>query len=543
MASIEGAETYLRVLASNTLPIASVLSVERLSLAHARALLGAKVVGVADEITDDGPMDEPDEAESVEEPEEQAPEEDAVPADPEDPSRYFRYATPAPAAERAAPPRPPVAETSYVDFDGPPDLNADEEAEEPVSGGAFGDEVVTTVADAAEIARLHQQTAPTPVPATRAATVPPNPPRASAPDGGARAIPPAPVRTPVAPPRAPTPPPALPPPTPVPAARSQPPATARVLVGSAPETVDVEAFDEEEPEQGEPNLVPSSSTPTMGPRTPAPAAQRTPAASGRVTAGLYGDPAVPRIRDGAEARPRAAAIQIDPDKGVGRVVGAPEEEAIEIGDLGDYGEEEVDDGGSGEFRLDVQEYETQAAEAVEEPEPEQVEEVEEPVEEEPPSSMDRGAAAKALHVARHAVESGDMATASQIYSDLIDMDPGNVDAHIGRGRLYLDLGDFSRSMSDFLAAEDLAPGSPEPQIAVGDLYFARKDYRKAISYFDAALEMSPMHAMALCRRGISHYYRKNHGAALADLTRAVQLDPEIPNIQSYLSMARKRSGR
>lgn len=340
------------------------------------------------------------------------------------------------------------------------------------------------------------------------------------------------------------------------------------MIGAPPAIVDVDdAGDEDlfaEETYVEPSPPPVIRLGTPRPaieRTPAPSAARLPVAatlrtpaatplraggpSARVTAGLYGDPSVPRIRDAADQRPRAAAIQINADQGTGRVLGQEEEEeAIEIGDLGDYGEEEVEDAGSGEFRLDVQQYDDAPDEEPEEEMNEDTDETGEPLSDD--SSANRMAANEvyaALMRARESVEAGDLARGAELYSDLIDLDPGNVDAQIGRGRLFLDLGDFSRSMSDFMTAEDLAPDSPEPQIAVGDLYFARKDYRKAISFFDSALEKEPNHAMALCRRGISHYYRKNHPVALQDLSRAYQLDPEIPNIQTYLSMAKKRSGR
>jgi tetratricopeptide (TPR) repeat protein len=135
-----------------------------------------------------------------------------------------------------------------------------------------------------------------------------------------------------------------------------------------------------------------------------------------------------------------------------------------------------------------------------------------------------------------------MHTAAELFSDVLDIDQDNIEAHLGRGRIYLDLGDFARAMSDFTVAEDLAPSSPEPQVAIGDMYFARKDYRKAIEYFDAAIGMSPDHAMAHCRRGISHYYRKSYGRAVDDLTRAQRLDGTIPNIKTYVAMAKKKTG-
>ena len=42
-------------------------------------------------------------------------------------------------------------------------------------------------------------------------------------------------------------------------------------------------------------------------------------------------------------------------------------------------------------------------------------------------------------------------------------------------------------------------------------------------------------------RGISHYYRKNYNDAVDDLTRAQKLDPEIPNIGTFVSMAKKKA--
>ncbi|MBX2800867.1 MAG: tetratricopeptide repeat protein [Myxococcales bacterium] len=138
---------------------------------------------------------------------------------------------------------------------------------------------------------------------------------------------------------------------------------------------------------------------------------------------------------------------------------------------------------------------------------------------------------------------GDLYGAADLYSDVIDANPDHVAAHIARGRLYLDLGDFARAMSDFTVAEELAADDPEPRVAMGDLYFARKDYVAAIDYYDVALEVLPSHAMAFCRRGMCHYYRKNYPEALQDLEAAERLDAEIPNLMTYVAMARKRAGR
>jgi Flp pilus assembly protein TadD len=240
-------------------------------------------------------------------------------------------------------------------------------------------------------------------------------------------------------------------------------------------------------------------------------------------------------------RPRAAAIQINPSGSGGKVLGLEEEEEpIEIGAAEDEengGEIDLAEGFSVSMQP-AEELELDDSEESEESEDE--DENVEPMPAVAPAKPTKEETDAILAKARQSATEGRLQQGADLFSDVIDADPDNVDAHVARGRLYLDLGDYSRAMSDFMVAEDIAPNSPEPQVAIGDLYFARKDYRKAIDYFNAALEVSPNHAMAYCRRGISHYYRKNFREAVEDLLQAEKLNSEIPNIQTYVAMARKK---
>ena len=279
----------------------------------------------------------------------------------------------------------------------------------------------------------------------------------------------------------------------------------------------------------------------------------TPRVSASATAGLYGDPNVPTIREGREPKPVAAAIQLNPDgvapkasQALSADVFEEDDEVLEIGGVedydDDYDEDDFDAASGGGFALNVEEFDDDDDDDEYEDD-EDEEEMEVPAV--PPVPVFTGpgkeeiAAMFAKAVA--AADLGDIERGVDLFSDVIDADGENVQAHVGRGRLYLDLGDYSRAMSDFMVAEDIEEGNPEPQIAIGDLYFARKDYRRAIDYFNAALELSPNHAMAFCRRGISHYYRKNYSEGLSDLTKARELDSDIPNIGTYISMAKKKT--
>lgn len=255
---------------------------------------------------------------------------------------------------------------------------------------------------------------------------------------------------------------------------------------------------------------------------------------------------VPRIMDGSAPKVAAAAIQLTPAGGDGKVkaqILSEEEEELEIGAAEDYDADyEYDEDGDG-FSIAIEEYEDGEEEEEEE---EEAPEAPAPAAAARPAEVDHGPRLTLDEIkdligrAKSAAERGDLEGGVALYSDVLDADPDSIEASIGRGRLYLDLGDFARAMSDFSVAEDLAPESPEPQVAIGDLYFARKEYRKAIDYFNAALEVSPNHAMAFCRRGISHYYRKDYNEALEDLNNAQRLDPDIPNIRTYVSMAKKK---
>ena len=244
---------------------------------------------------------------------------------------------------------------------------------------------------------------------------------------------------------------------------------------------------------------------------------------------------VPTIREGGDARPRGAAILIGTgdQAGAPKVLGLEEEfEPLEMGEAdGDV------PAGEG-FQIQVEEYDD-VYETIEEEEPSAMPVPAPP----PPPRVGPGKAElrALLDQAHEAAKSGENERAVDLFSDVLDADPDNVEAHIGRGRLYLDLADYARAMSDFTVAEDIEEASPEPQVAIGDLYFARKDYRKAIDYFTVALEMSPNHAMAYCRRGISHYYRKNYAEALDDLLRAQRIDNEIANISTFVAMAKKKA--
>ena len=276
-----------------------------------------------------------------------------------------------------------------------------------------------------------------------------------------------------------------------------------------------------------------------------PRAQSVPVAGiamgGREVSGRFSQPtAVPTIRDQSTPKPRAAAIQLGTDEGSPVVLGMEEEdEPIAVGgaeDDDDYDYDPDDYDPDAGFTLEVEEYEEYEYEEEEEPEPE-------PEPEPVVPDLPQVDIAGSLKQASAAAEEGQLSDAIDLYSDVLDADYDNVQALVGRGRAQLVLGDFARAMSDFTIAHETAPQDPEPLIAIGDLYFERKDYKSAIEHYDAGLQADPSHALGFCRRGISHYSRKDYTAAVDDLNKAKELDPDLANIKTYISMAKKKARR
>lgn len=132
------------------------------------------------------------------------------------------------------------------------------------------------------------------------------------------------------------------------------------------------------------------------------------------------------------------------------------------------------------------------------------------------------------------------AAAMELYNKVLDMDPRNYEAHIGRGVLHLESRDFKRAADEFSVAEQLDATRPAAALGLAEVHFHRKQFNKAIRYYSQCLTLDDRLAQAYCNRGLSLYYQKNYKKAFLDLMRAYELDPELPNIRKYLKLVKNK---
>ena len=84
---------------------------------------------------------------------------------------------------------------------------------------------------------------------------------------------------------------------------------------------------------------------------------------------------------------------------------------------------------------------------------------------------------------------------------VIDLDPGNADAHLGRANANADLGERRSALEDYDAAIRLAPGDAVAHYSRGACHAQLGNLAGAVSDFDVAILLAPDNADPWYNRG------------------------------------------
>ncbi len=152
------------------------------------------------------------------------------------------------------------------------------------------------------------------------------------------------------------------------------------------------------------------------------------------------------------------------------------------------------------------------------------------IEAEDPGNPDAKVGIGKVYLAR-----GDAETAKDYFEDAVEIDPENADAYLGLARAYQVLGELDQAIASF---ENALAGNPDNlsiKFPLAMLYFQTEEYSKAIPYMEEILAVNGnMHGLR--QRLIQSYVRTGQYGKAADHA-AVYLEADPDNTQRILYTA------
>ena len=118
--------------------------------------------------------------------------------------------------------------------------------------------------------------------------------------------------------------------------------------------------------------------------------------------------------------------------------------------------------------------------------------------------------------------------AIEYYSEALKLNPGLVEAYIGRGVAYTKKDDFDRAIKDYNKAVELNPNYAMAYYNLGNAYLHKDDPDKAIKDYTQAIELQPDDSDAYIGRGVAYAKKGNSDCAIKDYDTAIHLKPDYP---------------
>jgi tetratricopeptide (TPR) repeat protein len=139
--------------------------------------------------------------------------------------------------------------------------------------------------------------------------------------------------------------------------------------------------------------------------------------------------------------------------------------------------------------------------------------------------------------------------AMQSFNKAIQIDKANASAYQGLGYCLWAKGDKAKGEQYIAYAKKLqgtapaaaaqpAGGGAAALIAKGNQYFQAKQYPYAAYYYNQATQAEPNNAQAWQMLGTAFYFQGNKAKALQAFEKSLQLNPNNPQLQSYVNNLR-----
>ena len=144
---------------------------------------------------------------------------------------------------------------------------------------------------------------------------------------------------------------------------------------------------------------------------------------------------------------------------------------------------------------------------------------------------------EALAIALQHQQAGRLQAAEQIYRQVLELHPDNVDAHNKLGIALKARGSLDEAIACYQHALELQPDFAEAQYNLGNALLAQKKFDEAIACYRRALELKPDFAAAQINLGTTLQGQGKLDEAIACLSRALELKPDHPAAQLNLGNA------
>jgi arylsulfatase A-like enzyme/Flp pilus assembly protein TadD len=137
-----------------------------------------------------------------------------------------------------------------------------------------------------------------------------------------------------------------------------------------------------------------------------------------------------------------------------------------------------------------------------------------------------GVFSKFMAAGEDAFGAGDMEKALANFTWLVEMDPGNPQVRVFRGRTYQAMGRLDKARADYLKAIEIDAANSTPHFNLGNIAQAAGDLDGALAHYRRALELVPGSPEALANIGSVLLEKGLADSARSVLRRAVKTDPQ-----------------
>ncbi len=124
-------------------------------------------------------------------------------------------------------------------------------------------------------------------------------------------------------------------------------------------------------------------------------------------------------------------------------------------------------------------------------------------------------------------ELGRYEEAAKFFTEVIDLEPNNVEAYNGRAFASMCLKEYQKAIDDLNKAITFNPNYERAYHNLGVVYHELEKYEESIFYYNKQIELNPNAENAYLGRSNSYTGLGEHQKSVEDLTKAIELKPDF----------------